>query len=229
MQEPFAGIRANTPPDAVLLANLDPVLYFYTGRKAVRGFSPNGYQAFYAAKQTLVTPDRLLDSIPARRRQLRSRLTRSRLCQAPLFHQTVEALERGGRSLAREYPRVVRGLPAAARSADFVLNPEDRVLRYRSMVVADQNGASELSVPMGSLRKPRSPVLLENPAEFVDAFEQTGLLNGSTGNSTCRAIGERWSARQVDLDFRIGRQGNEFAWTLRARRSAAASSSASCL
>src|SRR6185312_44091 len=40
-------IRENTPPDAVLLANLDPLFYLYTGRRAVRGFLANPYDLFY--------------------------------------------------------------------------------------------------------------------------------------------------------------------------------------
>jgi hypothetical protein len=35
MQKLFAAIRSATPPDSVLLANLDPTFSFYTGRKAL--------------------------------------------------------------------------------------------------------------------------------------------------------------------------------------------------
>ena len=112
MQKLFAGIRANTPPDAVLLANLDPVFYLYTGRKAVRGFSPNGYQVFYAPKQTLVTPDELLDSI---RNQGVSYVVVSPdrdYAEAPLFHKTVDALERGG---------ILEPVPIDGLDADYKL------------------------------------------------------------------------------------------------------------
>jgi len=39
----------NTPPDAVLMGNLDPVLYLYTERKSVRGFTTDPFRLHYAA------------------------------------------------------------------------------------------------------------------------------------------------------------------------------------
>jgi len=38
----------HTPPDAVLVGNLDPLYYLYTGRKAVRGFAAEPYRLIYA-------------------------------------------------------------------------------------------------------------------------------------------------------------------------------------
>jgi hypothetical protein len=43
-------IRWNTPQDSVLLGNLDPTYYLYTGRKAVRGFSADPYLLHYSNK-----------------------------------------------------------------------------------------------------------------------------------------------------------------------------------
>jgi hypothetical protein len=40
-------IRENTAADSVVMANLDPVFYLYTGRKAVRGFQADPYRLFY--------------------------------------------------------------------------------------------------------------------------------------------------------------------------------------
>jgi len=40
-------IRDQTPPGAIVLANLDPLFYLYTGRKAVRGFQDDPYGIFY--------------------------------------------------------------------------------------------------------------------------------------------------------------------------------------
>ena len=45
----LAWLNRNTPPDAVLMGNLDPALYLYTGRKSVRGFVQDPYQLHYAA------------------------------------------------------------------------------------------------------------------------------------------------------------------------------------
>jgi len=40
-------VEANTPPDAVLASNLDPLLFLYTGRKAVRPFEANPIELYY--------------------------------------------------------------------------------------------------------------------------------------------------------------------------------------
>ena len=43
----LAWLNRNTPPDAVLMGNLDPALYLYTGRKSVRGFVQDPYELHY--------------------------------------------------------------------------------------------------------------------------------------------------------------------------------------
>lgn len=96
MQKLFTYIRTSTPQGSVLLGNLDPVLYLNTGRKAVRGFIPDGFGLFYAAKQAGVTPDQISTAI------LREQvdyvvLTPDRgLAESASFHSAVQALERGG-------------------------------------------------------------------------------------------------------------------------------------
>jgi hypothetical protein len=45
----LAWLRENTLRDAVLMGNLDPVFYLYTGRKSVRGFVQDPYLLHYAA------------------------------------------------------------------------------------------------------------------------------------------------------------------------------------
>jgi hypothetical protein len=44
-------IERNSSPGAVLIGNLDPVLYLYTGRKSVRGFVQNPYLLHYTADE----------------------------------------------------------------------------------------------------------------------------------------------------------------------------------
>jgi hypothetical protein len=96
MQKLFGFIRANTAPESILLANLDPVLYLNTGRKTVRGFVPNGFELFYAVRRSAVTPDQLAGVI------IRSRVNYVVLTpdrgypESPSFHKSVEALARGG-------------------------------------------------------------------------------------------------------------------------------------
>ena len=50
MKEHLDWIRLNTPEDSILLGNLDPMYYLYTGRKAVRGFSTDQYLTYYSEK-----------------------------------------------------------------------------------------------------------------------------------------------------------------------------------
>ena len=45
----LAWLNRNTASDVVLMGNLDPALYLYTGRKSVRGFVQDPYQLHYAA------------------------------------------------------------------------------------------------------------------------------------------------------------------------------------
>jgi hypothetical protein len=52
----FDWIERNSSPDAVLIGNLDPVLYLYTGRKSVRGFVQNPYLLHYTADERALPP-----------------------------------------------------------------------------------------------------------------------------------------------------------------------------
>jgi hypothetical protein len=48
MSSLLTWIRENTPSDSVFLGNLDPTIYLYTGRKAVRGFFADPYLLYYS-------------------------------------------------------------------------------------------------------------------------------------------------------------------------------------
>lgn len=92
----FDYLKSQTPPDTVVMANLDPVFYLNTDRKAVRGFFPDGYQLYYAPSNSVITPDGLA-------REIRNNavnyvaLTPDRdFAESPAFHNAVEALARGG-------------------------------------------------------------------------------------------------------------------------------------
>jgi hypothetical protein len=66
MARMFDWIGRHAPPDAVLVGNLDPVLYLYTGRKSVRAFTPDPYLLHYAPGEgaaPLGPPGELLDAI----------------------------------------------------------------------------------------------------------------------------------------------------------------------
>jgi hypothetical protein len=96
MEKLFAYIRANTPGDTVLMADLDPVFFLNTGRRTVRGFLPDSYRSYYAPPGSLVTPDQL--RAPVLRDQVSYVvLTPDRdLPESASFHKAVAAMERGG-------------------------------------------------------------------------------------------------------------------------------------
>ena len=96
MRRMFGFIRANTTPDSVLLANLDGVFFLNTGRKAVRGFMPDGFDLFYAARQSAATPDQLSNTIERERVNYVVLTPDLGLPESASFHKSVEALERGG-------------------------------------------------------------------------------------------------------------------------------------
>jgi hypothetical protein len=110
----FAWIRQNTPSDALIAANLDPLFYLNTGRKAIRGFVPDGYKTLYQSGGQTVTPDQLSSTL--RRNGVNYvALTPDRdFGESVAFHKSVEALERGG---------ILEPVPVPG------LSPEYRLLR----------------------------------------------------------------------------------------------------
>ena len=86
----FTWLRNNTSQDAVLLANLDPSTFLYTGRKSMRAFIPDARKLFYApgaptddslgsledvlrstsASFLIITPDEGFAEVPVLRRNL---------------------------------------------------------------------------------------------------------------------------------------------------------------
>ena len=96
MRKLFGFVRANTPRDSILVANLDGAFFLNTGRKTIRGFASNGFDLFYAPRQSAATPDQLSNAI-VRERAGYLLLTPDRgLAESASFHKSVEALERGG-------------------------------------------------------------------------------------------------------------------------------------
>jgi multisubunit Na+/H+ antiporter MnhG subunit len=87
-------MRANTAPDAVLLANLDGAFFLSTGRQTVRGFVPSHFDLYYLQRPS-ISPDELSRAI------LREGVgwvivTPDRgLAESSSFHVSVQALERG--------------------------------------------------------------------------------------------------------------------------------------
>lgn len=96
LQKLFGYIRTNTAPDSVLLANLDGAFHLNTGRKAIRGFEASGFDLFYAARPSFLTPDRLANAITSMQVTYVAVTPDRGLPESAAFHRSVEALERGG-------------------------------------------------------------------------------------------------------------------------------------
>lgn len=66
MQSLLEWVKHNTPQDAVLAGNLDPLYYLYTGRKAIRGFQANPYPLIYSpAAEPIGSPGQILAQLEA--------------------------------------------------------------------------------------------------------------------------------------------------------------------
>jgi hypothetical protein len=96
MRKLFAFITANTKPDSVLVSNLDGAFYLNTGRKAIRGFVPNGFELYYAPRISSITPDRFGGAITQAKANYVVLTPDNGLPESASFHRSVEALERGG-------------------------------------------------------------------------------------------------------------------------------------
>ena len=111
MQKMFAVIRANTPPNAILMGDLDPVYYLNTGRTTFRGFTPNDFRTWYAPPRPLVTPDELYAAIPAHHIDYVVMAPDREVPEAAFYNDSIEALERGEQLEPVELP----GLPTGYR------------------------------------------------------------------------------------------------------------------
>ncbi len=113
METLFAYIRGNTAPDAVLMADLDPVFTFNTGRRTVRGFVADSYRSYYAPAGAgpVVTPDELRASVIRERVRFVVVTPDRELPESASFHKAVGALERSGMLEPVEVP----GVPAEYR------------------------------------------------------------------------------------------------------------------
>jgi hypothetical protein len=119
MQKMFAVIRANTPPNAVLMADLDPVYQLNTDRTTVRGFTPDGFRTWYAPPRPLVTPDELYATIPADHVGYVVMAPDREVPEAAFYNDSIDALERGEQVEPVEVP----GLPTGYRLLRVVKRP----------------------------------------------------------------------------------------------------------
>jgi hypothetical protein len=96
LRKMFGFIAANSSPGSVLLANSDGALYVNTGRKTIRGFTPDGFSLYYSEKKSTVTPDQISTAIQETQVNYVVLTPDRDAEESPSFHNAVEALERGG-------------------------------------------------------------------------------------------------------------------------------------
>ncbi|MBS1826847.1 MAG: glycosyltransferase family 39 protein [Acidobacteria bacterium] len=111
-------IRRQTPPNAVLIGNLDPLYYLYTGRKAVRGFAAKPFPLFYShqpeggGENPIGGPSQLLQSIQASGATYWVDSPNSAFAEGPHLKQAFEQLR-------RRYPQAI--VPLATLSPTHTL------------------------------------------------------------------------------------------------------------
>jgi hypothetical protein len=87
-------IRDNTPDDSILLGNLDPAIYLYTGRKAVRGFVADPYLLWYSGKpeESLGSESDLLDVLIKNKVNYIIRTRDDTFKEVPIFNHMLDRI-----------------------------------------------------------------------------------------------------------------------------------------
>lgn len=122
MRQLFAAIRANVPPDGAVLASLNDAIALETGRRTLRGYSPDPYRLFYDAHVPAITPDGLTNALRASGARFVALTPDRGRPDGPAFHRSVEALERGGLLEPVASPDLPRGY-RLLRAAGLVSRP----------------------------------------------------------------------------------------------------------
>lgn len=130
-------IREHTPPDAVLLGNLDPTFYLYTGRRAVRGFTADPFQLFYADKPEfpLGKISDLMRTVIERRVNYIVQTPSVRFQEGPFLNSLIDGM-------VGKYPEVFR-LAKAASVPGYAVYEVDRSILARSL--KEELNSKELS------------------------------------------------------------------------------------
>jgi len=94
MNSLFQWIRYNTPDDSILLGNLDPAIYLYTGRKAVRGFVADPYLLWYSEKpeESLGSESDLLDVLIKNKVNYIIRTPDDTFKEVPIFNHMLDRI-----------------------------------------------------------------------------------------------------------------------------------------
>jgi hypothetical protein len=114
----FSWLRNNTPKNSVLLANLDPSMFLYTGRKSMLDFIPDSRKLFYA-------PGRSDDALGSLEEIIRSTSANFLVVTPDDGFVEVPVLRRNVERFMTEHPKV---LDPVSRPGS---NPDYRIYRIR--------------------------------------------------------------------------------------------------
>ena len=94
MSSLFNWIRYNTPDDSIVLGNLDPAIYLYTGRKVVRGFVADPYLLWYSDKpeESLGSESDLLDVLIKQKVNYIIRSPDEHFKEIPIFNRMLDRI-----------------------------------------------------------------------------------------------------------------------------------------
>ena len=87
-------IRKNTPSDSILLGNLDPIIYLYTGRKAIRGFFADPYLLYYSdsASESIGNDSDLLGVLTTHKVNYIIRTPAESFKEVPIFNHMLDRM-----------------------------------------------------------------------------------------------------------------------------------------
>jgi hypothetical protein len=92
LQSVYDWIERNTTPDAVVLANLDPSVYLYTGRKSTRNFVGNSsYKLIYAPDAPTADAGKPMDEIIEAAGASLLLMTPDKIAEAPVVRRALAA------------------------------------------------------------------------------------------------------------------------------------------
>jgi hypothetical protein len=146
IRELMDWVRKSTPKDSVLLGNLDPVYYLYTGRKAVRGFSADPYLLFYSGKPETALgggPD-LIRRIVAYRISYIVRTPSRFFMEGPIFNGILDGL-------LSDYPEAFHVVKVSSDRTSKIIEVDQgklhEALRSGKLKARDGHGVGPPTVP----------------------------------------------------------------------------------
>lgn len=126
----LAEIERETPGDAVIASNLDPVVYLYTGRKAVRGFAAQPYPLIYSpGPEAIGTMSRFLDNLRAQKVRYILATPNSAFLEGPYLEHLLA-------SISERYPKVLTPINHGTRHSHRLYQISWEVLEQSSSSIS---------------------------------------------------------------------------------------------